>query len=90
MNKAAVKLIMDELRNEIVKAEIYLGSLNDTFPEVIRAIQTKRASHTVLMHQRHHLEENQKNGLVDDKEFNSLKANIDARLVELENHSFDW
>ncbi|CAD8098564.1 unnamed protein product [Paramecium primaurelia] len=90
MNKGAVKLIMDELRNEITKAEIYLGSLNDTFPEVIRAIQTKRASHTVLMHQKHHLEENQKNGLVDDKEFNSLKANIDARLVQLENHSFDW
>ena len=50
MNKGAVKLIMDEIRNEITKAEIYLGSLNDTFPEVIRAIQTKRASHTVLMH----------------------------------------
>lgn len=38
MNKGAVKLIMDELRNDINKAEIYLGSLNDTFPEVIRAI----------------------------------------------------
>ncbi|CAD8090636.1 unnamed protein product [Paramecium primaurelia] len=90
MNKNAVRLIMDEIRTEINKAELYLGTLTDTFPEVIRAIQTKRASHTVLMHQRHHLEENQKNGLVDDKEFNQLKSNIDARLVQLENHVFDW
>lgn len=38
MNKSAVKLIMDEVRTEINKAELYLASLNDTFPEIIRAI----------------------------------------------------
>lgn len=57
MNKSAVKVIMEELKTEINKAELYLGSLTDTFPEVIRAIQTKRASYSVLMHQRHYVEE---------------------------------
>lgn len=38
MNKNVVHIIMEELRTEINKAELYLGSLNDTFPEVIRAV----------------------------------------------------
>jgi hypothetical protein len=41
---------MEELVNEINKAELYLTNLNDQFPEILRAIQTKRASHSLLMH----------------------------------------
>lgn len=57
MNKSAVRMVMEELRGEINKAELYLGSLSDTFPEIISAIQTKRAAHALLMHQRIYLEE---------------------------------
>lgn len=90
MNKSAVKIVMEEILNEINKAELYLGSLNDTFPEIIRAIQTKRAAHSILMHQKMYLEETQQNGLVDEKEYNQLKRDIDVKLVHLENHVFDW
>lgn len=38
MGKDAVRIVMDELSREIDKAEGYLGILNDTFPEIVRAI----------------------------------------------------
>ena len=50
MGKDAVRVVMDELSREIDKGEGYLGILNDTFPEIVRAIQTKRASHSILTH----------------------------------------
>ncbi|CAD8153221.1 unnamed protein product [Paramecium pentaurelia] len=89
MSKDAVRVVMEELNKEIEKAEGYLSILNDTFPEIVRAIQTKRASHSILTHQRHYLDETQQNGLVDDKEYQLLKKEINTRLVDLENHQFD-
>ena len=50
MGKDAVHIVMDELTRDSEKAEGYLGILNDTFPEIVRAIQTKRASHSILTH----------------------------------------
>ena len=41
---------MDELRAEVVKSENYLTQLYDMYPEIIRAIQTKRAAHAILSH----------------------------------------
>lgn len=38
MGKDAVRLVMEEIQREIDKAEGYLGILNDTFPEIVRAI----------------------------------------------------
>jgi len=37
-----------------------------------------------------YLEETHQSGLVDDKEFISLQADVNERLVSLENHIFDW
>ncbi|CAK77260.1 unnamed protein product (macronuclear) [Paramecium tetraurelia] len=89
MSKDAIRVVMEELNKEIEKAEGYLGILNDTFPEIVRAIQTKRASHSILTHQRHYLDDTQQNGLVDEKEYQLLKKEINTRLVDLENHQFD-
>lgn len=38
MGKDAIRVVMDELSRELDKAEGYLGILNDTFPEIVRAI----------------------------------------------------
>ena len=38
MSKDAVRVVMEELNKEIEKAEGYLSILNDTFPEIVRAI----------------------------------------------------
>jgi hypothetical protein len=50
VDKNALTLVMEEIQNEINKAELYLSNLHDTFPEILRAIQTKRASHSILIH----------------------------------------
>jgi hypothetical protein len=50
VNKSAIRVIMEEIQNEIDKAELYLSNLHQNFPEILRAIQTRRASHTVLVH----------------------------------------
>jgi len=38
MSGHAVRFVMEELINEINKAELYLSNLNDQFPEILRAI----------------------------------------------------
>jgi hypothetical protein len=38
MNGHAVRFVMEELVNEIDKAELYLTNLNEQFPEILRAI----------------------------------------------------
>lgn len=53
VNKSAIRVIFEEIQSEIDKAELYLSNLQSNFPEVLRAIQTRRASHSVLVHQRH-------------------------------------
>ena len=52
VNKSAIKIVFEEIQSEIDKAELYLSNLQSNFPEVLRAIQTRRASHSVLVHQK--------------------------------------
>lgn len=52
VNKSAIKIVFEEIQSEIDKAELYLSNLQSNYPEVLRAIQTRRASHSVLVHQK--------------------------------------
>lgn len=90
VNKNAIKAIAEELQNDITKAETHLNELHANFPEVLRAIQTRRASYAVLMHMKEHLEHTHSSGLVDDTEYKRLNADVKNRLVSLENFVFDW
>ena len=47
---------MDELSAEVIQFEKYLTHLYDMYPEIIRTIQTKRAAHAILTHQKHHVD----------------------------------
>ena len=76
VSKGAIKAIADELNAEINKAIKHHKDLHSNFPEVIRAIQTRRAAYSVLMHMKEHLEQTHSDGLVDDLEFKKLYADV--------------
>ncbi|CAK89999.1 unnamed protein product (macronuclear) [Paramecium tetraurelia] len=89
MNKEAISIIQEELKKEIEKAQSYFGTLNGSFPEIVRVLQTKKASFSILTHSIEHVQSTQRRGLIDDKEYKILMKDINIKLVKLESHSYD-
>ncbi|CAK93443.1 unnamed protein product (macronuclear) [Paramecium tetraurelia] len=89
MNKEAISIIQEELKKDIEKAQTYFGTLNGSFPEIVRVLQTKKASFSILTHSIEHLQSTQRRGLIDDKEYKILLKDINNKLVKLESHSYD-
>ncbi|CAD8193501.1 unnamed protein product [Paramecium pentaurelia] len=89
LNKEAISIIQEELKKDIEKAQNYFGTLNGSFPEIVRVLQTKKASFSILTHSIEHLQSTQRRGLIDDKEYKILLKDINNKLVKLESHSYD-
>ncbi|CAD8109667.1 unnamed protein product [Paramecium sonneborni] len=89
MNKEAIQVIQEELKKDIEKAHAYFGTLNGNFPEIVRILQTKKASFSILTHSIEHLQSTQRKGLIDDKEYKILLKDINNKLVKLESHTYE-
>ncbi|CAD8069778.1 unnamed protein product [Paramecium sonneborni] len=88
MNKEAIQIIQEELKKNIEKAHTYFSTLNGNFPEIVRILQTKKASFSILTHSIQYLQNTQHLGLIDDKVYKILLKDINNKLVKLENHSY--
>lgn len=70
---------------DICEAEHYISDLSETFPDILRAIHTKRAAMSLLEAQRKGLIKYKNQGFIDNIEYNYLRNQIDICAVRLEN-----
>lgn len=62
---------------------LFCRGMSRAFPEIIRAIKTKQASHTVLMHKRRFLDRLSKAGLIEQREWRQLMTLLGEALKKL-------
>jgi len=87
-NKNFVNKILLESQKNIQGAEKYMHSnIEDTFPEICKAIQHRRAEYYLLVHEYHYIDKMLKNGQIEDKEAVQLKAEIDQKIYFLQMNS---
>lgn len=68
----------------------YISELQNKFPEIIKAIHTKRAASSLLETQKKFLKEYRDNGYIDDSDYNDIRKKVDIKILELENMTFSW
>ena len=73
MSKVHIKVIIDEFEKNKMDATSYIVSLEETFAELIKAIQIQRASNSVLEHQKAFIQEMLNTGQIEDNEYNILR-----------------
>lgn len=64
-----LKSVVEELENDVAKAEEYQYSLLSTFDNIVEAIHTKRASITILEHYKHFIIDYKNKGYIDDADY---------------------
>lgn len=92
LSKEHIKVVVEELEKNRIDANNYIISIQDQFAELIINVQIKRAAYNILFFQRQKLDQNLKEGQIEEKEYNDLRRDIDRRIVSLEESlSFeDW
>ncbi|KAL4508105.1 hypothetical protein ABPG72_021478 [Tetrahymena utriculariae] len=85
-----ISKIVNELKNQVNDAYKYISELQNKFPEIIKAIHTKRAASALLETQKKFLNEYKNNGYIDDGDYNDIRKKVDLRCLELENMTFNW
>lgn len=73
IQKEFVSQIFKELAMDIFEAEHYISDLSETFPDILRAIHTKRAAMSLLEVQRKGLNLYKNQGFIDSFEYNTLR-----------------
>ncbi|GMH39853.1 hypothetical protein BSKO_07757 [Bryopsis sp. KO-2023] len=90
-NRAAVHKMKYNVSEEVCnesqklcqKAIQFTRGMSRAFPEIVRAIKTKQASRTVLMHKRRFMDRLAKAGLIEQKEWRQLVTLLKKALKQL-------
>lgn len=90
LSRYHIRTVMDEFEKNKLEATNYIVQLEDTFPEIIRAIQVHRASNYLLEFQKNYIEDMLKAGKIESKEYAQIRREIDRRLRSLDNLAVEW
>ena len=78
------KKIKDEATPNLLAAESYMHhQIEETFPEITKAIQHRKAQYFLLIHEYHMIEDLLKKGQIDNKDAQTLKDEIDDKIFDL-------
>lgn len=75
---------------EIGKAEEYVDSLQESFPEIIKAVHSKRAAQAILEHHKKFLNQYKDKGYIDESDYNNLRNKLDKKMMNLMSINFNW
>ena len=81
--------VLREVSDNVEEAISYVAALENNYPTVIKAVHTTKASTVLLKHKKHMLKELHEEGFVDDTDYNTLRKEIDQRLVAVQIHDFE-
>lgn len=85
-----IKQVYKEVKENRLEAEKYLHRLTDLYPDLIRSIQNKQASHMILNVQKHDLDMLKKTGSINDEEYEELRATINLKINKLDYADLSW
>ena len=81
--------VLREVKDNLEEAVSYVAILENSYPMVIKAVHTVKASTILLKHKKHILKELHEEGFVDTTDYNSLRKEIDESLVAVQLHDFE-
>lgn len=82
-----VMKIKSESLPNMQSAENYMHRhIEETFPEITKAIQHRKAQYYLLIHEYHFVEKMLKKGQIEAKEAATLKNEIDSKIFYLQTH----
>lgn len=82
--------MIEEVNLEIHKAEEYVDSLQESFPEIIKAVHSKRAAQAILEHHKKFLVDYFSKGYIDEADYNLLRNRLDQKMLNLMQMNFNW
>lgn len=71
-------------------AENRLFFLTDTFPEIIKNIQTKQAATIILNEQKSLIDHRFHNGMINSSEHSALRKGVEKQMSRLTIDNLDW
>jgi hypothetical protein len=92
VNVVIESVYSNQIKNEsmpnMLAAENYMHkNIVETFPEITKAIQHRKAEYYLLIHELHFIDDMLKKGQIEAKEAQTLKDEIDSKIFYLVSHS---
>ena len=78
-----LNLVVDEIDENIEYAEVYLSELEGTYPKIIQAVHTERATTVLLKNKKNVLKNLLGEGCIDETDYAELRREIDQTLVKV-------
>ena len=85
-----VKLVVAEFKQDMNSAEEQLFLMTDLYPDLIASIQKRQACHMILNVQRSVIEEQHKEGIIDNSQHDERITQIDKDISKLQYMKLDW
>lgn len=82
--KAHFQTVIDELKKNLLNANNYLITIQDSFADTIRAIQVRRAAFNIIHYQIHILDEALDEGQIEKNEYNEIRNELDKKILKLD------
>jgi len=83
-NKKHFKVVIGELQKQLLEANNYLVSIQDSFADTIKAIQVRRAAFHIIHYQIHLLDHALEDGQIDKNEYNEIRLQLDKKILKLD------
>lgn len=81
LNNEHLGYVIEEVKENIDQAVSFINDLENTFPEVIQVVHTRRAATILLKNKKNNLKKMYEEGFVDDLQYQALRKEIDTELV---------
>lgn len=83
-----MKYVLDEVRENIEIAETYISEIENSYPKIIQAVHTERATTIILKSKKNELKHLYAEGYIDDIEYAQLRKEVDETLVQVRGDNF--
>ena len=78
-----VRMVLDEVDENIELAEVFISELEGTYPKIIQAVHTERATTVVLKNKKNALKHLYDEGCVDEIDYTALRREVDKKLLSI-------
>ena len=75
--------MLDEVDENIENAESYISELETTYPKILQAVHTERATTAVLTNKKNALKHLFDEGCIDETDYAVIRKEIDARILQV-------
>jgi hypothetical protein len=82
-----LRYVLEEVHENVEAASTYVSELENSYPTIIQAVHTERATTILLKSKKNSLKSFYEEGYIDEKDYSALRQEVDHALVRIRSNN---